>query len=115
MYYYAQINAERTVIGISELSGESNQPDMIPLEEYNTNKLGWRFIDNEWLEPMPIPPQEQHLIPPTENELKLMEATVELYEQNLGLQEEVEKLKTQNTNTMLAVTEVYEMILGGIV
>lgn len=55
MYRYAQINANKTVIGISELSGEVIAENMILINDRPGVTFGWRFIDGEWLEPEPEP------------------------------------------------------------
>ncbi len=49
-YYYAMINENNIVIGVSNLSGEVEQPDMIRIDEYDGSLLGKLYEDNEFKE-----------------------------------------------------------------
>lgn len=40
--FYAQINSARIVVGVSQLAGDVNAPDMIPVETYDTALIGKR-------------------------------------------------------------------------
>ena len=40
MYFYAQLNDEGRVVGVSQLSGQVSSPSMIPLDWYDASLLG---------------------------------------------------------------------------
>lgn len=71
---YAQIDELKIVIGISELSGEINVPDMILIDDYPQVTIGWRYINEIWEEPEPDPidPIETYT-PYTNEELAYMQ------------------------------------------
>ena len=56
MYIHAQFDKYNAVVGISELSSISDAPNMkllCPDTESHID-IGWRFIDDEWLEPIQL-------------------------------------------------------------
>lgn len=40
MPYYVQIDAENRVYAVSQLAGEMDQPDLIPIDNYDEGLLG---------------------------------------------------------------------------
>ena len=42
-WYYAQIDENNICVGISDLSGEVNAPDMIKIDNYNEALLGKKY------------------------------------------------------------------------
>ena len=50
-FYYAQLNENRMVIGLSHLSEKVDFPNMILIDESLAIAIGWSYIDGEWLEP----------------------------------------------------------------
>ncbi|QEK13734.1 hypothetical protein FQB35_15525 (plasmid) [Crassaminicella thermophila] len=58
-FYYAQLNEENIVIGISELSGEVSNEKLIRIDNFNENLLGKKYENGEFIE-----------VPKTEEELK---------------------------------------------
>ena len=50
MYIYAQLNNDDIVIGVSQLSGEVIQDNMIEIPEYDTELLGKRYVDGEFID-----------------------------------------------------------------
>jgi len=86
--YYAQLNENNICVGVSQLSGEVNAPNMIPIPSLNTDYLWRKYENGSWsaekLEPVSSAPVD-----------------------------DFEQLKQDNINIMLALTEVYEMLLGG--
>lgn len=75
MFKYAQLNGNNVVVGISQLSGEVNLSNMIYLSdnEYFVD-LGWKYINNQWIEPELIEPEL--IIPTTIDEIKEMQLTL---------------------------------------
>ena len=63
--YYAQIDENGIVNGLSELSGEVNDPLMIPIEEIDISLLGKKYEDGIFAEvekegpAMPLPTDEE--------------------------------------------------------
>ena len=86
MYRYAQINLETgKVEADSYLSGEVNYPHMIPVAD-NFDLTNKKYINGEWIEyePEPVPdPQPTQADRIEENQLILMEAMAEQYEESL--------------------------------
>ncbi len=64
MFYYAQLNENNICIGVSQLSGEVNAPNMILLENQDALLLGKKYNKGAWEEnPMPEPvPTDQDAI-----------------------------------------------------
>lgn len=63
-WYYAQIDENNICVGISDLSGEVNAPDMIKIDNYNEALLGKKYNNSVWEEvpkpePKPVPLTEQ--------------------------------------------------------
>ncbi|WIF95111.1 hypothetical protein [Caminicella sporogenes] len=58
-YYYAQLDENNICIGVSELSGEVDAPNMIKIESFDTSLLGKKYEDRKFIE-----------VPKTEEELK---------------------------------------------
>lgn len=67
-WYYAQIDENNICIGISDLSGEVNGPDMIKIDNYNEALLGKKYNNDSWedvaqpekpKEPEPLSEQER--------------------------------------------------------
>lgn len=56
MVRYAQIDAENRAIGYSDLSGEVDGPNMIPIGD-DEDFTGWTYNDGEWMEPAPAEPE----------------------------------------------------------
>ena len=104
MFRYAQIDVETgEVLCDSCLSGEVIAENMIPVsDDFDlTNK---KYINGEWLdyEPEPIVPQPTQLDRIEEQQLILMEAQAEQYEQ--GLENRLNDMEVQAT--------MYEAILA---
>ena len=49
-YYYAQLNAEGICCAVSDLSGQVEREDMIPLESYDLLVLGKKYQSGVWEE-----------------------------------------------------------------
>lgn len=61
---YAQINSDNICMGVSDLSGEIDSPNMVPLvEEEGENVVGWTWSGTTWINP-PAPPEEQDFFTP---------------------------------------------------
>lgn len=93
MYRYAQLDADGVVIGVSQLSGEVKDNNLILIED-DFNPWGKKFdkTENSWVD-----------APKTEDPVVEAKPTME---------EKLEELSEIATATMIAVTELYEQ--GGI-
>lgn len=88
-YRYAQLDADGVVIGVSQLSGEVKDDDLILLED-DFNPWGKKFdkTENSWID-----------APNVEDPVVEAKPTVE---------ERLEELNEIATATMFAITEIYE-------
>lgn len=104
MYYYAQLNEENICLGISQLSGKIAAENMIELASYDTGILGKKYVDGEWIDVEQPTPQTEptQLDKIQENQLTLMEAVAEQYEENL----------TNRINDMEVQASIYEAVLA---
>ena len=93
MYRYAQLDHDGVVIGVSQLSGEVEDDNLILIED-DFNPWGKKFdkTENSWID-----------VPDVEDPVIEAKPTVE---------EKLEELSEIATATMMAVTELYEQ--GGI-
>ena len=48
MIFYAQLNGNGICIGISMLSGEVNQPNMIRIDDFNEDYLWRKYENGQW-------------------------------------------------------------------
>ncbi len=46
--YYAQLDENNICMGISRLSGEVNQPNMVRIDEFNENYVWRKYENGEW-------------------------------------------------------------------
>lgn len=105
MYRYAQIDLKTgTIVSDSRLSGEVDYPHMIPIsDDFDlTNK---KYVNGEWVEyePEPAPePEPTQLDKLEENQLALMEAVAEQYEEQLE----------NRINDMEVQASIYEAVLA---
>lgn len=70
MHKYAQLDENNTVVGISDLSGEVTAANMILINDRPDIGFGWRHIDSEWLEPLPV---EEPYTPPEPTNTEVMQ------------------------------------------
>lgn len=51
-YYYATLDENDIVKGVSNLSGEVNQPNMISIDEaiYDSDLIGKKYVNGEFIE-----------------------------------------------------------------
>ena len=56
IHYYAQIDDDSICMGVSQLSGVVDKPNMIELESYDTGLMGKMWTGSEWIE-NPNPPE----------------------------------------------------------
>ena len=104
MYCYAQLNEENICIGISQLSGKIASENMIELASYDTSILGKKYVDGKWEDvEQPIPQTEPtQLDKLEENQLALMEAVADQYEEHLQ----------NRINDMEVQASIYEAVLA---
>ena len=95
-------------------------PEGIPMYKWDGSKVVKRSDAEIQADITKIPPPMP--IPPSDTELMLMEALAGQYEDGLAkdaridaLGNDVSTLKNQNLDIMMAVTDIYEMTLGGAV
>jgi len=50
MYFYALLNTDSICIGISQLSGKVNQPNMIRIENMDTDYIWRKYENGQWSE-----------------------------------------------------------------
>ena len=83
MFYYAQLDENKIVVGISQLSGEVDLPNMIRLEEYDSSLCGKKYEDGKFIDmpappPMPLEPTQQELTEELLLETKYQTALLEM-------------------------------------
>ena len=104
MYCYAQLNEENICIGISQLSGKVAAENMIELASYDTGVLGKKYVDGKWKDVEQPTPQTEptQLDKIQENQLALMEAVADQYEEHLQ----------NRINDMEVQASIYEAVLA---
>ena len=64
--FYAEINQDNICFALLETDNEINKPTMIQIESMNTNVLGRKYENGEWIdvepEPVTTEPNEQEII-----------------------------------------------------
>ena len=64
--FYAEINQDNICFALLETDNEINKPTMIQIEGMNTNVLGRKYENGEWIdvepEPVTTEPNEQEII-----------------------------------------------------
>jgi hypothetical protein len=101
--FYAQLNESDICIGISQLSGVVSQLNMIEIPVLDSGYIWRKYENGQWSEEKYEP---QTIAPLTEFE--------DLKEQQALMQTSLQAAEMDNLNTMLALTEVYEMMIGGV-
>lgn len=103
MYVYAQITENNICIAVSQLSGLVDLPNMIKLNSYDLSILGKKYNNGVWEEvPQPESKPEPTINTLAENQLTIMEAMAEQYEQDLD----------NRLNDMEVQATIYETILA---
>ena len=51
MYPYAQVNDDNVCIAVSQLAGEVDLPNMIPLDEFDAGLLTMVYVNGEFVSP----------------------------------------------------------------
>lgn len=67
IHYYAQIDDDGICMGVSQLSGVVDKPNMIELESYDTSLMGKMWTGTEWIE-NPNPPEPPEPVAEVTNE-----------------------------------------------
>ena len=110
MYYYAQLNADNVAVGVSQLSGAVDNPQLIPLETYDADVMGKKWNGSTWEampEPEPVPPEPT---PEELNTMALMEGIAGLYESQIALED---RIATDNLTVMEGIAGLFEAQMGG--
>ena len=97
MHYYAQIDENNICFAVTQTAAEIESSNMIPIQGLNTELLGKKWTGEDWEEvPAPEEPEEPEETPETpdritqiqEQNLIIMSALADLYEEILVLKEE---------------------------
>ena len=48
VYFYAQLNEKNICIGVSQLSGEVQRANMIPIKSMDADYIGRKYENGEW-------------------------------------------------------------------
>ena len=97
MHYYAQIDENNICFAVTQTAEAVSSLDMIPIQGLNTELLGKKWTGEDWEEvPAPEEPEEPEETPETpdritqiqEQNLIIMSALADLYEEILALKEE---------------------------
>ena len=113
MKFYAQINENKICTGISQLSGEVIQDDMIEISSADSDLLWKKYENGAWstgtFEPESTAPISEF------EELKVKNTALQtdLTNTKLAMAELVEQQLTDKLNNQLALAEVIESIMGG--
>lgn len=113
MKIYAQLNENKICIGISQLSGEVIQENLIELPSADTGYLWKKYENSTWsagtFEPESTAPISEF------EELKVKNTALQtdLINTKLAMAELVEQQQADKLNNQLALAEVIESIMGG--
>lgn len=94
MHYYAQIDENNICFAVTQTAEAVSSLDMIPIQGLNTELLGKKWTGEDWEEvPAPEEPEEPEETPDRiaqiqEQNLIIMSALADLYEEILVLKEE---------------------------
>lgn len=94
MFYYAQINEDSVCIGISQLSDEIKENNMIKIENYDVTILGKKYENGVWVE-LPKP-----LIEPTEEEVIIAQTFIN----QASIKEQLNIIDETNSKILLKIT-----------
>lgn len=95
MFFYAQLNENNVCVGISQLSGAVESSNMISIATFDPDLLWRKYENGQW------------------SVIKYEPQTTAPLSEFVQVKQRVEQAENDNINTMLALTEIYEMILGG--
>ncbi|OFV69245.1 hypothetical protein [Acetobacterium wieringae] len=113
MYFYAQLNENKVCIGISQLSGEVIQDNLIEIPSADSGYLWKKFENGAWstgsFEPQSTAPISEF------EELKVKNTALQtdLTNTKLAMAELVEQQQADKLSSQLALAEVIESIMGG--
>jgi len=48
MFFYAQLNENKICIGVSQLSGAVESPNLVPIDGLDTDKIWRKYENGEW-------------------------------------------------------------------
>lgn len=99
---YAQLNEENVCVGISDLSGEVQDPHLIPLKEFDLSIMGKRYENSMWKE---VEKENEPTPPPSDMEL-LMQAITD---------SEIKQLQAEQDRALLGqqLTDIELKLLKG--
>lgn len=79
-YFYAQINENNVCYNISSLSGEVSDVSLIRIQNFDTNLLGRKYADGQWLDA--LKPEES--IIPEPAQLDRIEAAINMKNEEIS-------------------------------
>lgn len=81
-YIYAQIDENNTCLGVSNLAGEKSEPNLIRIENLDSDLIGKKFENNQWVE---VPKSEmEETINPELTQLDRIEATINMKNEEIS-------------------------------
>lgn len=89
MYYYAQLNNESIVVGISALIDKVNDSSLILLDSYDTSVLAHRYENGEFIYveppiPEPAPPSQVDILGQEITQMKIKDMQQQAIMDGLG-------------------------------
>jgi len=91
---YAQLDMNNICVGLSQLSGEVQAPNMLQIENYDTTLMGKKYENGVWVE---VPPEPMPIPEPTEEEI----VQAELLLNQLLMQEQLNSIDEVNAQILL--------------
>lgn len=91
---YAQLDMNNVCVGVSQLSGEVQAPNMLQIEHYDTTLMGKKYENGVWVE---LPPAPEPIPEPTEEEI----VQAELLLNQLLMQEQLNSIDEVNAQILL--------------
>ena len=91
---YAQLDMNNICVGLSQLSGEVQAPNMLQIENYDTTLMGKKYENGVWVE---VPPEPMPIPEPAEEEI----VQAELLLNQLLMQEQLNSIDEVNAQILL--------------
>ncbi|MBC3901685.1 hypothetical protein GH811_19020 [Acetobacterium malicum] len=113
MKFYAQLNENKICIGISQLSGEVIQDDMIEISSVDSGYMWKKHENGVWSEGTFEPQSTAPISEFEELKVKNTALQTDLLNTKLAMAELVEQQQTDKLDNQLALAEVIESIMGG--
>ena len=108
--FYAQLNNDNICIGVSQLAGEANDSKLIPIGTFDESYLWRKYENGVWSEKKFIP----GTVTLEKEEIELLMNVITEQEALIRTQneEKIEQLRQDNLILMDALADLYEEILA---